>query len=346
MEYYDCLGIGKTATESEIKKAFYKCAKIFHPDKNQSKEAEEKFKLCNEAYEVLSDAEKRKKYDLYGKEGLQTKFNPFDFSRKTADIELMLMVSLDEIYYGTTKEVKYERKVNCKKCHGKGTLKEIKNCETCKGQGRTVKIVKNGFMNFQTVEACTVCLGKKYVIPDKDKCKKCHGEGLYDEAKTLNLEIKKGFNKKVFVFREESHILPNMIIGDVIVHIQIKPNVYGQRGNDLLLTHQISFMESINGKGITINHFGKHINIETTNIIQPNSIKKLVNYGMPYGSQYGDLYITFHVIYDFTLEQLNTLKELFHNDVTFNGILMHDVDKLPDEPEVSESDHQPQCTQQ
>src|SRR5258708_28235066 len=149
-EYYDILNINKTATQAEIKKAYYKCAQMYHTDKNNgNKEAEEKFKKCTEANEILSNPEKRKLYDSFGKNGLQNNmggsFDPsnifggaFPFmnrkntNTKTENMTINIEVTLEELYHGTSKNIEFQRQTICDSCDGKGSKKPILKCSNCK----------------------------------------------------------------------------------------------------------------------------------------------------------------------------------------------------------------------
>ena len=347
MSYYECLGIDKNATENEIKKAYYKYAKLYHPDKSNDKESEEKFKLCCEAYEVLSNPEKRKLYDRYGKKGLQNNV----IMKKTPNIDIVLELTLSELYTGTKKNVSYQRQVSCIKCDGKGTLKPIDTtCKQCHGQGQAVKMQRHGNMMFQNVVPCSTCLGKGYKINDSDKCKDCHGDRCSEETKTLTVEIEKGMPECVLIFYGESHLITDMIAGDVRITIKTLSDVYERKDNDLIMIKNISFLQSITGK-ISLNHFGKILNIDG-GLIQPESIKKLTNHGMPLfrSDKYGDLYLVFHVIYDFTPEQITQFKTILNDDIVQDGFisvkdgfisLIH-VDQLPRHAEPE----QQQCVQQ
>ena len=341
-EYYDCLGLTKEASEKEIKKAYYKYAKLYHPDKSNDKESEEKFKQCSEAHEVLSNPEKRKLYDRYGKKGLEQKGI---MRRKTPNIEVILELTMDELYHGVRKTITYERKTNCQSCDGKGTLTTMDvTCNQCKGQGQTLQMQRAGNMMFQTAVVCPLCLGKGYKIDEKDQCKTCKGERFNEENKALEIDIGKGMVECVLVYHGESHIITDMIAGDVHITIKILPSDYERRGNDLIFHKKISFLESI-GKPISINHFGKVIHIKA--IIQPHSTKKLVGYGIPIlnTTKYGDLYIIFDVVYDFTDKQIIQLKKLLN----YKDLLLVDTIDLQDATIPSENEpefNQPQCVQQ
>lgn len=169
-------------------------------------------------YEVLTDQSKRKIYDEYGEEGLEGGIpdsnNPFEFlfkhgrapqgPRKTKSILQLVELTLADVYTGIKKKIKVVRNRICAQCGGKGGSEEsIAECTACSGTGRVAKVVKMGFMISQTISACEECGGRGKTI--KDKCKKCHGKTVVEEAKTLELDIDKGTPEgHRFVFNGES----------------------------------------------------------------------------------------------------------------------------------------------
>src|SRR4029079_14326729 len=248
MDYYQLLGLSKTASDVEIKKAYRKLAMATHPDKIKGKE--EEFKKYTEAYEVLIDPHKRKMYDTYGKvDNLKV--------RRSPDINLTLDVTLKDLYFGANKKMTYTRKVKCDKCEGKGTTKNIdETCKGCNGQGQVLKVVKNGFMVFQTIDRCPDCKGRGQKISKKDECKGCHGDQLVTETKELNVEVEKGIDiNHILSYPGLSHILPDMISGDVNVNLNlIKDLVFERINNDLIINKTITLLQSLSGQDITIDH--------------------------------------------------------------------------------------------
>ena len=199
-DYYDLLGVEKTSSEAEIKKAYRKLAMKYHPDKfsnasdKEKKEAEDKFKEINEAYQVLSDADKKSKYDRFGHaafenggggSGFGGGFGGFDFGgaedifssffgggfggsqrqrgpEPGADLRVDVTITLEEVAKGGEKEIKYIRRGKCSSCHGTGAEPgtKMKTCEKCHGTGRIEKIQRTMLGNFKSVDECDVCHGK------------------------------------------------------------------------------------------------------------------------------------------------------------------------------------------
>jgi molecular chaperone DnaJ len=221
LSYYEILEIERTATQEEIKKAYRKMALKYHPDRNQNdKEAEEKFKLVNEAYQVLSDENKRAIYDKYGKAGLEGQgFSGFQgqsyedimddlsaifesvfgggftgrrSSRRSSekynlDLSAQMELNFKEAIFGTKKEFKYKYKKPCEPCKGTGAKDaQVAKCEYCNGQGQVY--MRQGFMTF--AQTCPQCHGSGQTI--KKKCTKCGGAGFEEVETTTTVDIPEG----------------------------------------------------------------------------------------------------------------------------------------------------------
>jgi len=216
-EYYDRLGVPPDASAGAIKKAFRKLAIQYHPDKNQgNQDASEKFKELSEAYEILSDDEKRAKYDQFGKDAFKegggmnaedifSSFfgGGFGFPgfreqqrgpKKTKDSVHPLGVSLEDIYNGASKKMKVTRKIICKSCKGTGSISGQKHmCTVCNGQGRRVIVrqIGPGMITKQQM-LCDECRGEGETIPSRDRCKTCSGAKVTEEEKIIKVDIDKG----------------------------------------------------------------------------------------------------------------------------------------------------------
>ncbi len=260
-DYYKTLGVDKKASKDEIKKAFYKLAHQHHPDKNGGKD--EKFKEVNEAYQTLSDDSKRHQYDTFGSGGGggfgggQQQGNPFggggfegfDFSgfggggnsfsfdfgdlfgqqgsqrrSKGEDLQVLIEVSLEEVFKGTTKKLVYSRTAKCETCKGDGAKPGtgLSKCKTCDGKGKTTKVSKTIFGNFQSQAICPECdgVGK---IPDT-KCVDCRGLGIKQKKEEINVPIHAGVEDgENLVMRGYGEAAKNSESGDLYIQIRIKP---------------------------------------------------------------------------------------------------------------------------
>ncbi|HSW76363.1 MAG TPA: J domain-containing protein [Candidatus Saccharimonadales bacterium] len=349
-EYYDLLNVDKLATPNEIKKAYYKKAMIFHPDKNkEDKNAEDMFKQISEAYEVLSDPQKRAIYDQFGKDGLNERqsFNPFDLSsmffkttqqhQKTQNLQFELTITLRELYDGCIKKFKYNRYVVCQSCRD-----QLTTCTTCHGQGKIAKRQQQGFMIMQNIVECDQCKGHgfSYKINKKKKCKTCHGQFKIKVEQELNIDIERGMNHgDTLCYFGSAHEEFNMVTGDVCVVLSCHDhNTFTRKGDDLYCQQQISLLQALSGNGILIKHLNGHdVYIHHDGIIQPNCYKKLVGYGMPIKNRpeyFGDLYIEFVLQIHLEDEVKQQMIHLLHPKTKIplqdnESILLTHVDTLP-----------------
>lgn len=253
-DYYEILGISKNATDAEIKSAFRKLAKEYHPDKNKGSDAEEKFKEINEAYEVLSDANKRAHYDQFGHSDFnqhqsgsgfdgfgsmfgdifETFFNggsSFRSQRQEVneDVNLRLRISFMEAVKGCSKKIKYDRYVDCNTCHGYGTKDPNDQiiCNSCQGRGRTVKVARTPFGEMKQEVMCSSCKGEGKIF--KSKCESCKAKKFVVESVELTVEIASGVsNGEVLIVREKGNVIKNQR-SHLYLHIEIAPSPYFER---------------------------------------------------------------------------------------------------------------------
>ena len=269
-DYYEVLGVSKTATEAEIKKAYRKLAMKYHPDYNPGdKEAEEKFKEINEAHEVLSDPEKRQRYDQYGFAGVDPNYgagqgggfgggfggvdlgdifgdifgggfggfgggsaraNP-NAPRKGQDIRVRITLSFDEAVHGCKKNITITRQQQCTECNGTGAAPGTspETCPDCGGRGYTIRQQRTPFGVMQSQQPCTRCGGKGKII--KNPCKVCHGSGRVATKKTLEVNIPMGIDDdQSFALRGMGDAGANGgPAGDVIVMVTVRPDDLFQR---------------------------------------------------------------------------------------------------------------------
>ncbi|XP_076448890.1 dnaJ homolog subfamily A member 2-like [Babylonia areolata] len=343
---YELLGVGRNASDAEIKKAYRKLAKEFHPDKNPA--AGEQFKEISFAYEVLSNPEKRQIYDRYGMDGLKdggggggfggaSMFEDmfggfFNFPgmggfggrsqrRRGQDTVHPLKVTLEDLYNGKTSKLQLSKTVICKKCHGAGgRAGATMRCRTCSGRGIKVTLRQLGPGMVQQMQSiCPDCHGEGECISDKDKCKECHGKKVVNETKILEVHVDKGMkNEQRIPFRGEGDQVPDVEPGDVIIILQQKPHeVFTRTGNDLFLTKTIGLTEALCGFSFVVRQLdGRDLVVSHPpgEVISPGMVKVVSGEGMPkYRNPFdkGNLVIKFDVKFpenNFTKEP--KLKEL------------------------------------
>ena len=273
-DYYEVLGVDKNASEAEIKSAFRKLAKKYHPDVSKEPDAAEKFKEAQEAYAVLSDANKRRQYDQFGHSAFDQMggagasgfdFSDFDFSdifgdifgsgfgfggrssnrsRRGNDTLVRIDLTFEEAVFGCKKDVKIDTMVECDSCNGKGGHGE-KTCQTCHGSGQVTSEQRTIFGSFAARSTCQTCHGKG--VTYDTKCSKCHGEGRIRENKTVEVKIPAGVdtgNKLRLNGKGEAGVNggPN---GDLYLEFKVKSHPLFERDeNDVYLTLPITITEA------------------------------------------------------------------------------------------------------
>jgi DnaJ-class molecular chaperone len=291
-EYYDILEIKRTADQDEIKKAYRKLALKWHPDKNQSPEAVEKFKQIGEAYGILSDPEKKAIYDQHGKEGLKHNnvnaggqdifamfnqmfggggsnmfggFNPFaQFQQAQQDLTMHIPenISLKDVWNGTKIIKEIDRRTWCDKCNNSGykTTKRTP-CPKCSGNKMIQRRIQQGHFIQIMTEPCQHC-HMTGISPD-DLCTSCHGSKYINEKYKVEIPIKKGIiDGQTITLNGVGHALDNNSRGNIVVHIQVLPDDTFKRNiqidnlrlspYDLFTTLQLSLVESLCGFNKTI----------------------------------------------------------------------------------------------
>jgi molecular chaperone DnaJ len=280
-DYYQVLGVERNASEAELKKAYRRLAMKHHPDRNQEdKNAAEKFKEVNEAYEVLSDAQKRASYDQFGHAGVDPSMgggrggpgfggfsDPFgdifgdifgggasrggSRSYHGADLRYNLKISLEDAALGTTVRISVPTYVSCGECKGSGAAKGSKptGCQDCNGLGQIR--MQQGFFTVQ--QTCPSCQGSGQVI--KDPCASCHGQGRVQQQKTLSVNVPAGVDNgdKIRLEGEGEAGSKGARSGDLYVHIHIKEHpIFSRHGGDLHCEMPINFSTAILGGEIEV----------------------------------------------------------------------------------------------
>ncbi len=290
-DYYEVLGVSKSASADEIKKAFRKQAKKYHPDLNpDNKEAEAKFKEVNEAYEVLSDSEKKQRYDQFGHAGVDPSFGGgsgfggfggfdggFDFGdifegffgggfggrggarrnapKRGADLEAQVTVTFEEAAFGCEKEIHLYRTEFCPDCDGSGAKEgsEVVTCSACGGSGQVRSTQRTILGNMSTVTTCTTCGGKGKIV--KEPCGKCAGKGKVRKSRTIKVKIPAGIdNGQSISLGGQGNVgdkgAPS---GNLFVSVAVEPHELFQRSNfDILCEVPITFVQAALGAELEV----------------------------------------------------------------------------------------------
>lgn len=330
LDYYEILGIDKNADQNEIKSAFRKLAKKYHPDLNpDDKEAEVKFKEVNEAYGVLGDVEKREKYDRFGHAAFDGNqgfggfngtgdFNDFgdifgdifgDFfgggynnsrrrnsPRKGADLKIRLNISFEEAAFGTKKDVKISRIEECDYCNGTGAKKgtKKKTCPTCNGTGSVRTVQKTPFGQFASTRVCNTCGGTGEII--EEPCKNCDGTGKVKKTRKITINIPAGVDDgSVIPLRGEgNHGEKGGTPGDLYVYLKIKPHeMFEREGNDIWCEIPISFTKAALGGTVEVPTLEGKVKYEVPEGTQTGTVFRLKNKGIKNlrGTGKGDQYV-------------------------------------------------------
>lgn len=327
-DYYEVLGIDKGADDDTLKKAYRKMAKKYHPDMNPGdKEAEAKFKEVNEAYAVLSDAEKRQIYDQYGHDGLDPTsgagqgfggFGGFDFSdifssffggggsssgerrnapRRGDDIVYRMTIAFEDAAFGCTKTVEFKRIEACAECSGRGAKKasDIETCSRCKGSGSVTVTSRTMFGVMQSQKTCDSCRGRGKII--KEPCGNCRGTGNVKVQKKLDVTIPAGVDEggKICLRGQGNAGVNGGGYGDLYIIVSLKPHeIFERNGNDLYCEVPVSYADLALGAEIevpTLNGTEKYIIPEGT---QSGTQFVLKGKGVVYynSKSHGNLYFT------------------------------------------------------
>jgi molecular chaperone DnaJ len=317
-DYYEVLGVGKNASADEIKRAYRRMAMKYHPDKNpDNKEAETKFKECAEAYEVLSDAEKRQRYDQFGHDGLRGMgmrdyshmrwqdigsifediFGGFgDFGdifgmggRRRAgragpargyDLETSVELSLNDIAKGVEKTIEFTRQDICPECNGTACAKGTTpgQCPTCGGNGQVAK--GGGF--FQMISTCPKCRGTGKIITNP--CKKCKGTGRVPKKRIVNIKIPAGVHEGQGI-RVASEGEPGRLggpRGDLYCYVRVKPHEFLHRdGNNIVVVVPISITDAALGTTIDVPSLDGTKRLKIPSGTQYGSIFRIKGEGLP-----------------------------------------------------------------
>ena len=329
-DYYEVLGIGKSASDDEIKKAFRKKAIEFHPDRGGD---EAKFKEVNEAYEVLKDSSKRQRYDQFGHAGVggasggdgnpfggfggQQNVN-FDFGdlglgdifssffggqqggqqqrQRGQDVATAVDISFEDAIFGTEITVKYASHISCSHCKG-STVEpghELKTCDTCAGRGQVNQAVRTIFGNIEQAVICPKCHGSGKV-PEK-VCTVCHGKGTEHKQRELQIKVPAGIDDGTTIrLREQGNAVARGQTGDLYVDVRVKPHKHFTREGDLILSEEtVGMVAAALGTEIDVDTVDGPVRMKVPAGTQSGTDFKLSGHGVPHmrGSSRGAHIVT------------------------------------------------------
>lgn len=321
-DFYEVLGVKKEATDAEIKSAFRKLAIKYHPDKNQgNKEAEEKFKEINEAYQVLSDKEKRAAYDRYGTADFSNMagggFQGADFSdfgdlgdifgqffgggfsgggfssssgaryngpKRGADLRYYVDLTFEEAAFGVEKEIVYNREVTCETCHGDGAKPgtEKTTCQKCNGTGTIRTPRQSLFGTVMTESVCDVCNGTGEV--PKEKCPTCHGHGVVTKREVLKVSIPAGVDTDNKIQKKGFGNAGEKggPSGDLIIVIRVKPHEkFQRRGINVFIDSHIDMAQAALGDDVKVPTIDGEVKYTIPAGTQSGTVFRLKGKGIP-----------------------------------------------------------------
>lgn len=318
-DYYDLLGVKKDASPDEIKKAFRRAAVEHHPDRGGD---EAKFKEINEAYEVLKDTDKRKRYDQFGHAGVggnaggnpfgggyggQAQNMNFDFGdlglgdifnsffggggqrsqqrqARGRDVEAGVEITFEQAVFGTEVDLNIQIEDTCEHCKGKTVEPgyELKTCDQCKGSGQVVSVTRTVFGNIQQATICPKCHGSGK-IPEKT-CTVCHGKGTQSRRQTIQLKIPAGIDDGATIrLREHGEAIANGPKGDLYVNIRVKSHKQFTREGDLILSEEhVGMVDAALGTEIDVATVDGAVRMKIPSGTQSGSDFKLSNHGVPH----------------------------------------------------------------
>jgi molecular chaperone DnaJ len=351
-DYYSILGVSRDASKDEIKKKYRKLALKYHPDRNKESDAENKFKEISEAYAILSDDEKRARYDRFGKEAFtgysqEDMYRNVNFedifgedspfgdifssffhgmgSRRSSGrrkeygrhLEYNLQISLEDAFSGGVEKIKYSHKVGCVSCNGTGAKnQEYTTCPECNGRGnkRTTKNTMFGQFIMDTV--CSNCRGNGKI--PKENCPKCNGLGFINKREEIEVNIPAGIEEGVSLRVPGGGEFGKDGAGDLYIHVHIKPHdEFKRRNNDIHSQVKVDMIDAILGEEIEIKTLHGKEKLKLKEATQSGDKYTLKNKGMPVfkRNNYGD-----HIVHIFvetpklSKKQKDELREMFSKE--------------------------------
>ena len=347
-DHYDALGVSRSASEEEVRKAFRKKAMEFHPDRNKNPDAEDRFKEVNEAYQMLIDPQKRARYDRFGHAGVSSgsaggfnrDFEGFDIfggfgdifdsffgdsgtrtqqrtSQRGSDIQYAVAIPFEEAVFGTERDVEVSRVERCHECQGSGSAPGTspKTCDTCRGAGQVRRTQRSVFGQFSQVTSCPTCRGRGSIVDNP--CDICHGVGAERRARRIVVKIPAGVEEGMQIrLSGEGDVGSNGgPPGNLYVVLSVKEHsLFTRDGNDLIFVLPIDMVQATLGDEVDVPTLN---GVQTLTIpagTQPGAVFRIKGKGVPTinGHRRGDMVVPVRLHIPTTLDshQQTLLEEL------------------------------------
>lgn len=320
-DYYDILNLSQKASKEELKNAYRKLALQYHPDRNKSPEAEEKFKEISEAYAVLSDDEKRRQYDMFGHAGIEGQYSPEDIFRgvdfdeifrdlgfggfggfgrifdmffggaagwqdvhRGVDLEYELPLTLEEAFRGTEAHLEVPQLHDCDTCEGSGARPGTnpRKCPSCRGTGQEQRVQQQGFTRIVQVQVCRTCDGKRVMIDSP--CTSCKGAGVVRRVRKLTVKVPPGVDHhyRLRLTGEGERRDPKGRPGDLYVTVRLEPHpIFQRNGDDLFCETPVGLTETALGAEVRVPSLDGDRTLRIPPGTQPGTVFRIKNAGMP-----------------------------------------------------------------
>ncbi|MDP6666461.1 MAG: molecular chaperone DnaJ [Dehalococcoidia bacterium] len=307
-DYYEVLGVARNATPEDLKKAFRQQALKYHPDRNKEADAGDRFKEVNEAYQVLSDPQRKTQYDQFGHAGVNGRagrgFDGFEgfggfgdifdsffggatrqTSNRGVDLEFQVNISFRDAAFGVARELELNRMERCERCNGRkaepGT--EVVECSTCHGEGRVKRTQRTFFGQFQQVTACPTCQGEGQTV--KTACKQCSGQGTERNTRRIEVQIPAGIEHgtRMIIHGEGETGGRGGENGDLYVHVGVeRDKTFSRRGNDVLMIAEVNMVMAALGGIISVETLDGTTDFKIKPGTQSGVVSRIRGAGIPY----------------------------------------------------------------
>ena len=338
-DYYQVLGVARGATPEDLKKAFRKQALKFHPDRNKEADANDRFKEVNEAYQVLSDPQRKAQYDQFGHEGVNGQagrgfdgyegfggfgdiFDSFfggstrQTSNRGSDLEFQINVSFRDAAFGVPRKLELNRMERCERCDGSKAEPDtdVVECSTCHGEGKVRRTQRTFFGQFQQVTICPTCQGEGQTV--RSACTQCSGRGTERKTRKIEVQIPAGVEHgtRLLIHGEGESGGKGARNGDLYVHIGVeRDKVFARRGNDVLMTADVNMAMAALGGVISVETLDGPVDVDIKAGTQSGAVTRIKGAGITHmgaTGRRGDQVVELKVVTPKKLDDRQT--ELLH----------------------------------